>query len=227
MAWCWCNATESKPQNVSRNYMKRTAIITFLLISFNTILHSQSKIKKYYNSNFENISEKEFNDFLSKDNYHYNGFELEDQFAYILYQPKTKGKLSVEELEQLNKSLIKKGTINNNITIIIFYPGKDNCNGMERISTWNVFDYDYLRKIKKINSTNNFWIYKSDENLNYYHPKKVDWKKDDDQIIEKLFFKMHYPCASSAVIDKDGNYILNLGEFGKQHIWEDVIELTK
>lgn len=207
--------------------MKNTAITALLLISFNTILYSQSKINKYYNTNFENISEKEFNDFLSKDNYRYNGFELEDQFAFILYQRKTKGKLSAPELEELNKSLLKKGNINNNITIIIFYPGKDNCNGMERISTWNVFDNDYLKKVTKTNSINHFWIYKSDENLKYYHPKKVDWKKDDDQIIEKLFFKMHYPCASSAVIDKDGNYILNLGEFGKQHIWEDLKELSK
>jgi hypothetical protein len=206
--------------------MKKTALIALLLILFNSILYSQNKLNKYYNTNFENISEKEFNDFLLNDSYRYNSFELEDQFAFILYQRKTKGKLSTEELEKLNKSLLNKGNLNNNITIIIFYPGKDNCNGMERISTWNVFDNDYLKQAKK-NSFNNFWIYKSDENLKYYHPKKVDWKKDDDQIIEKLFFKMHYPCSSSAVIDKDGNYILNLGEFGKQHIWEDVRELTK
>ncbi len=38
---------------------------------------------------------------------------------------------------------------------------------------------------------------------------------------------MHYPCFSSAVIDKDGNYILNLGEFGKQDIRKDIQELTK
>ncbi|MQP53154.1 MULTISPECIES: hypothetical protein [unclassified Flavobacterium] len=207
--------------------MKRTALIALLLILFNTILYSQNKLNKYYNTNFENISEKEFNAFLLKGNYHYNGFELEDKFAFILYQPKTKGKLSTEELEKLNKSLLNKGNLNNNnITIIIFYPGKDNCNGMERNSTWNIFDNEYLKQVKK-NSFNSFWIYKSDENLKYYHPKKVDWKKDEDQIIENLFFKMHYPCFSSAVIDKDGNYILNLGEFGKQDIREDIQKLTK
>lgn len=207
--------------------MKRTLIITFSLILFNTTLYSQSKVKKYYNSNFDSISEKEFNNFLLKDNYVYISFELEDQSAFVLYQSKKRGKLTVEELEILNRSLINKGQINNNVTIIIFYPGKDYCNGMERISTWNIFDRDYLKKVNKINSINNFWIYKSDENLKYYHPQKVNWKKDDDQIIEKLFFIMHYPCFSSAVIDKEGNYILNLGEFGKQHIWDDVKELTR
>lgn len=206
--------------------MKKTALVSILLILFNTILYSQNKLKKYYNTNFENISENEFNDLLLKDNYSYNSFELEDEFAFILYQPKTRGKLSTEQLEKLNKSLLKKGNLNNNITILIFYPGKDNCNEMERNSTWNVFDNDYLKQVAK-NSFNSFWLYKNDEDLQYYHPKKVDWKKDDDQIIENLFFKMHYPCFSSAVIDKGGNYILNLGEFGKQHILEDIQELTK
>lgn len=207
--------------------MKRATLLLLLLITFHCILYSQNKTEKYFNSNFENISKKEFDDFILNDNYLYNVFEHKNQFEYILYQRKTRGKLALEELNKLNNSLIKKGTLDNNITIIIYYPGKDDCNGMERISTWNIFDTDYLRKIKKINSVNNFWIYKSDENLKYYQPNKVDWKNDNDQVVEKLFFKMHYPCFSSAVIDKDGNYILNLGEFGKQHIWEDVIELTK
>jgi hypothetical protein len=189
-------------------------------------LYSQNKLTKYYNTDFENISEKEFKDFLLKNNHQYNRFELEDQFAFILYQRKTKGKLSAEELEKLNISLLNKGSLNNNITIIIFYPGKDNCNNSNSISTWNVFDNDFLKKVEKKN-LNNFWIYKSDEDLKYYHPKKVDWKNDDDQVIEKTFFKMHYPCFSSAVIDKEGNYILNLGEFGKQNILEDIDELTK
>lgn len=197
-----------------------------MLFLFNTILYSQNKLTKYYNTDFENISEKEFKDFLLKNNHQYNRFELEDQFAFILYQRKTKGKLSAEELEKLNISLLNKGSLNNNITIIIFYPGKDNCNNSNSISTWNVFDNDFLKKVEKKN-LNNFWIYKSDEDLKYYHPKKVDWKNDDDQVIEKTFFKMHYPCFSSAVIDKEGNYILNLGEFGKQNILEDIDELTK
>ena len=197
-----------------------------MLFLFNTILYSQNKLTKYYNTDFENISEKEFKDFLLKNNHQYNRFELEDQFAFILYQRKTKGKLSAEELEKLNISLLNKGSLNNNITIIIFYPGKDNCNNSNSISTWNVFDNDFLKKVEKKN-LNNFWIYKSDEDLKYYHPKKVDWKNDDDQVIEKTFFKMHYPCFSFAVIDKEGNYILNLGEFGKQNILEDIDELTK
>jgi hypothetical protein len=205
---------------------KKITSITLLLFLFNTILYSQNKLTKYYNTDFENISEKEFKDFLLKNNHQYNRFELEDQFAFILYQRKTKGKLSAEELEKLNISLLNKGSLNNNITIIIFYPGKDNCNNSNSISTWNVFDNDFLKKVEKKN-LNNFWIYKSDEDLKYYHPKKVDWKNDDDQVIEKTFFKMHYPCFSSAVIDKEGNYILNLGEFGKQNILEDIDELTK
>lgn len=213
---------------MSRNHdLKRTALILCLLILFHSVLYSQNKTKEYYNADFENISEREFTDFSLQNNYRYNSFERDDQLIYILYQPKTKGKLSVMELKELNNSLSNKGEIDNPITILIFYPGIDPCNHIERTSTWNIFNHDYLRKVKKITSVNHFWIYKSDENLKYYYPNKIDWKKDDDQIIENLFFKMPYPCGSSAVIDKDGNYILNLGEFGKQDIWEDVKELTK
>lgn len=198
-----------------------------LLIIFCNMLYSQKIPQKYYNTSLEKISKEEFEDYSAKKNYRYNIFELKDQFAYVLYQPKTKGKLSKEELAILNESLQKKGTIKNNITVIIYYPGKDECNDTKRFSKWNIFDSDYLRKLKRISKTNNFWIYKNDENLKYYYSKLKNWKSNDDQIIEKLFFKIHYPCFSSAVIDKNGNYILNLGEFGKQDIWDDVKELTK
>lgn len=207
--------------------MKKRALIVLLLIVFNGILHSQNKVEKYYNSNFESISDKEFLASLENRIYRYTRFELEDQFACVLYKRKTNGKLSPEELLILNESLLKKGNLNNNITIIIFYPGRDIYNETDHITTWNVFDSDYLRKLKRINSTNNFWIFKSEGDLKYYQPEKADWKKDDNQIIEKLFFKIHYPCFSSAVIDKDGNYILNLGEFGKDEVWDAVKELTK
>ena len=41
MAWCWCNATESKPPNVRRNYKTRI-MIKELLVSFKENIESKS-----------------------------------------------------------------------------------------------------------------------------------------------------------------------------------------
>jgi len=206
--------------------MKKSLNLVYFVILLTSNLFSQNKEKKYYNTSFDSIGEKEFYNLLKRDNYNYNSFELADQHAYVLYQRKAKGKLSTDELAELNKYLLNMGSIDNKINVIIYYPGKDYCNKKEGNSTWNIFDSDYSKEVKKINTVNQFWIYKSDEDLKYYYPKKVQWRKDEGQFIENLFFKMHYPCFSSAIIDEDGNYILNLGEFGKHEIWKYLKELS-
>ena len=203
-----------------------TFVITLFLINFQ-ILFSQSKVENYYNVNFEKISKEEFEKTSNQKGYRYNRFDLEDQIANILYQPKTRGKLTLEEFSSIKNQLNKIASLKNGYIIIIYYPGKDRCNGMERNSTWNIFDRDYGKEVTKLVENNQFWIYKNNENLKYYYPKKINWKKDENQVFEKLFFKMHYPCFSSTVIDEKGNFISNLGEFGKQSIIEDIKELKK
>ena len=188
---------------------------------------AQSKAENYYDVNFQKISKNDFDNFSKQKNYRYNQFDLEDQVANILYQPKTKGKLTKEEFDIVKNQVSKINPLKNGYIIIIYYPGKDRCNGMERNSTWNIFDRDYQKEVNKLVENNQYWIYKNEENLKYYYPKKINWKKDENQLIENLFFKMHYPCSSSAVIDNEGNYILNLGEFGKQDIIEDIKTLKK
>ena len=203
------------------------AFITFLFLINSQILFSQSKAENYYNINFEKISKEEFEKTSKQKEYRYNQFDLEDQIANILYQPKTKGRLTAEEFSLVKNQLNKINSLKNGYIIIIYYPGKDKCNGMERNSTWNIFDRDYAKEINKLAENNQFWIYKNDEKLKYYYPEIINWKKDENQIFEKLFFKMHYPCFSSTVIDENGNFISNLGEFGKQSIIEDIKELKK
>ena len=73
------------------------AFITFLFLINSQILFSQSKAENYYNANFEKISKEEFKKTSKQKEYRYNQFDLEDQIANILYQPKTKGRLTAEE----------------------------------------------------------------------------------------------------------------------------------
>lgn len=204
----------------------KTLVSIVLIICFNSI-YSQKKIATYFDENLNEINESEFNALTIQPNYQYNTYELNEQVANIAYKRKTTGKLSLEEFDLLKQALKFKGNLNNKLTVIIFIPSLDNCNKENQNSTWNVFDRDYLKKLGNISDFNHFWIYKNDENLKYYYPKKNNWQFDNDQVIEKIFFKMHYPCFSFVVIDEYGNYISNFGEFGKQTVWEYSRELLK
>lgn len=96
---------------------------------------------------------------------------------------------------------------------------------MERVSTWNVFDHDFIPQLNSIARIKPFWVYKNDENLKYFHPKEVKWRLDEEQLIEKTFFIKPYPCFSFVAIDKTGRYISIFGEFGKQQVWKVCEEL--
>lgn len=206
--------------------MRITLLYLFIFISNFYLAQTQSKPINYYNYELENIPKTEFDRAIRVKNYRYNRYDLDDQVANILYQNKTTGKLESEEFSQLKNYLGKIEPLKNDILIIIYYPGKDRCNRGQSSSTWNIFDNDFIRKVNKISTTHVFWIYKNDEDLKYYYPKKINWQKDENKLIENLFFKMHYPCFSSATIDRDGNFISNLGEFGKQSVIDDVREST-
>lgn len=198
-----------------------------LFICFQTII-AQSKPEKYYGINFEEISKQEFEKSVKKEKvFNYNQYNIEDHITKILYKRKTTGKLNNEELSLLKKELSKIGPLENEITILIFYPGKDECNNRSNSLSIDFFRKEYKNKLDRITKYNHFWIYKTDEDLKYYHPEKINWEKDNDRVIEKLFFKMHYPCFSSAVVDRYGNYRLNLAEFSTDQIVEDVKIIKK
>ena len=202
----------------------RTILCLIIMFNFNFV-KSQIKDRSYQNENFELISEIEFNTLSYKKNYSFNVYEGETEILKILYKRKKTGKLSDNDFEILKQSLKSKGNILNKLTVIIFYPGLDECNFKNENSQWTIFDSDYLRNLNKFSKNNHFWIYKSDENLQYYYPKKINWQLDDNLTIENIFFKMHYPCFSFVVIDNFGNYIANFGEFGKHTVWEYSKEL--
>lgn len=104
--------------------------------------------------------------------------------------------------------------------VIIYYPGDDPCNSSgspnpELVKEWHdelekgVYD---MAKVKPI------YIYKNDDGLKKYR-RHLDWKKDPEGMIERLFFKYHYPCSSFVVISKEGHFVSYFGEFGKEYVW--------
>lgn len=206
--------------------MKITFIFLISIISLSS-LFSQDKKKKFYNEDIQEITEKEF---YNQNNNRVNlplYFESDSIISGVLIKRENKGKLTSKKYAETLKNISPNKKLKNDFIIIIYYPGKDKCNGREIVSTWNIFDKDYEKKLKKNNSVDLFWIYKNDENLKFYHPDDVLWQKDKNEFIEKLFFELHYPCFSAVVIDKQGNYISYFGEFGKHNIWEIVKKLKK
>lgn len=198
----------------------------YLIALFFNLSFSQDKKTIFYDENNKVVSKFEYQ---RRANHFSNlslNFENDTLIGSILIKRKIYGKLNDSIFTTLKKMFSLENELTKELIVIIYYPGKDRCNNArEKMSPWNIFDNDYLRKLNKIASNNHLWIYKNDEDLEYFYPKKVKWQADKDQFVEDLFFNNHYPCFSSVVLDKQGNYISYLGEFGKQVIWEIALEL--
>jgi len=110
---------------------------------------------------------------------------------------------------------------------IIYYPGKDPCNssGTATKNSRKIWYRELERKLRKITDTEPIYIYKDKEGIDKY-PDTMDWYKDPYQIIEKLFFKYHYPCSSFVVISKTGEFSSYFGEVSKENVWEAAEKMT-
>lgn len=105
--------------------------------------------------------------------------------------------------------------------VIIYYPGKDRCNSSgttntEWIKSWYGQLEDGLNQVAQVKP---LYIFKDNDGLEKYNGI-LNWKKDPEKTIERLFFEYHYPCSSFVVISKNGDYISYFGEFGKEYVWE-------
>lgn len=204
--------------------MKKTSIITFLLCAM--FCFSQKKTI-YYNEAMAKISKEYFENHLDNSRNLHLAFESDSLITNVLVTRKNYGKLSDPAFKVLKNSLSETSNFDKNLIIIMFYPGEDPCNHREENSRRGFHVQPYLKKLKKINSFEHFWVYKSYGQLQYYQPDEINWQHDKEQTVEKLFFNYHYPCSSFVVLDKEGNYICYYGESGDDKVFEFSKELTK
>ena len=115
--------------------------------------------------------------------------------------------------------------------MIDYNPGISTCNTSNQgISSWNIYDSDYIRKLNKIHPSNHFWIYKPQSKvaLKYHHSQRIDWIQDPNEIVEKLFFPFGpISCYGLVIISENGNYISYHTEYGKQDFWKFTKELLE
>lgn len=110
--------------------------------------------------------------------------------------------------------------------VIIYYPGSDPCNSTGNID-FIISTYKEIEKgVNKIAKATTFYVYKDIKGLERYK-NAIPWIKDSEQIVEKLFFKYHYPCSSFTVISKNGNYSSYFGEFYKDLVLETSKKLNR
>ena len=193
--------------------MKCKLLVCVFILSFQ-FTHSQKK--KYYLDEYsKQITKKEFNNF---DNSHLKYLKLsyENDTAKInkIERRELRGKLDEEKYHAIIRFLAKKDSkiVDSTKTIIInYYPGADQCNSTgNNYYLMNLYK-DYLKDVDALKNVNQYFFYKSDDGLDFF--KELNWLSDDKKIMELLFFPLHYPCHSYAIIFPKGGFYVYKGEY--------------
>lgn len=112
--------------------------------------------------------------------------------------------------------------------IIIYYPGKDRCNssGSATKESKNLWHDQMIEGLSQLKVPKPIYIYHKHAEIN----RKFDllnWHKDPQGIVERLFFPYHFPCGSFVGISKNGRYFSVYGEYGKSAVWKTAKYLLK
>jgi len=99
--------------------------------------------------------------------------------------------------------------------VVIFYPGKDECNSARGTSDPKTLSSDHaavLRYVKKHDAAAPVYLYQQPHGLEKYEGIQ-EWIPDPEGVFSQNFFSFPYPCRSFVVISPRGNYRAILGEF--------------
>lgn len=99
--------------------------------------------------------------------------------------------------------------------VVIFYPGKDECNSARSTSDPKTLKSDQLavlKYVKKHGTAAPLYLYHQTHGLEKYEGIQ-EWIPDPEGLFAKQFFSFPYPCRSFVVISPKGNYRAILGEF--------------
>lgn len=197
-----------------------------LILIFGFLMYSCSSLKlrnnslKYFKENNVEIDKVKFNQILSTNKFLVIQGDSTNYKKLILREKR--GKITNRaSLELLLEKVINRELDTTKPIVIIYYPGKDRCNSNDSSKTESRKNWfkNLEEGIYKIAKTKPIYIYKDKDGLKKYDGI-LTWHKDPESIVEKLFFKHHYPCSSFVVISKDGNYVSYFGEFSKNYLWE-------
>lgn len=99
--------------------------------------------------------------------------------------------------------------------VVIFYPGKDECNSAASTSDPKLLRSNHeavLKYAKKFGTAPPVYLYQQAHGLEKYAGIHT-WIPDPEGAFARQFFQFPYPCKSFVVISPKGNYRAILGEF--------------
>lgn len=200
--------------------------ITILLICFCNFISFSQKKELYVNDDFEYISKTEF-DKKSDQPLDYNlRFELDSTYLNVKVSRYKKGKIELKVLDSIKNEFYKNKNeefSDNDIFLINYYPGNDKCSSDGYKSNFKSKYNQYRRRFDKIENLKQLFVYKSDDGLKVFG-NKIDWQSDINNLIEKTFYPIPYPCGGYVIIDSKGNYISERGEYS---YWKGLINEIK
>lgn len=196
-----------------------------LLLGLITISTFAQKKEIYLTDDLIEITQTDFNKTDDPYNFYNLQFELDTLIANVKVQRIKKGKITTELLNLIKSELstISRESIpSNNFIVINYYHGLDRCSSTADKSFVRNKYKRFLKEVKKMDNVSQFFMYKSPEGTNDYG-EQINWVKDEFGTIEKAFLPIHYPCGSYVLIDSNGNYYVQKGEYNI----EQIIDLLK
>tara|TARA_B100000795_G_scaffold264965_1_gene246163 strand:+ start:4754 stop:5398 length:645 start_codon:yes stop_codon:yes gene_type:complete len=197
----------------------KTKLFT-LILGLITISTFGQKKEMYLNDDLVEITQTDFKKADVPYKFYNLRFELDSLFANVKVQRIRKGKITNELLDSIKSELLTisgDSIPKNNFIIINYYHGLDRCNSSGDKSYVRAKYKRFLKKINKTKNISQFFMYKSPEGTKEYG-KQLNWIKDEFGTIEKIFLPLHYPCGSYVLINSDGNYYVQKGEYNIERI---------
>ena len=105
--------------------------------------------------------------------------------------------------------------------IIIYYPGKDRCNSSSYATkeSRKLWHSQMIEGLSQLKVPKPIYIYHKDTKIERKF-NFLNWYKDPQGIVERLFFPYHFPCGSFVGVSKNGRYFSVYGEYGKAAVWK-------
>ncbi|MFK7781959.1 hypothetical protein, partial [Psychroserpens sp.] len=207
----------------------QTMRLTFVFVFFTLLGFGQQKPIAYYNEDGVKISKQEFTDIKRNRKNLDLYFENDTTQIGLLFTRQKFGQLDKKTFSNLKSYLtqISKKPINSTQNIVINYLTEYPITKIDSSlkSSWNVLDKDYPKKLNRIADINQFWITSPESSMkNYYHyyiRYKIDWIRDKENLIKKLFFPYEVKYGIYILIKPDGKFYYYIGEHSKFQIWKN------
>lgn len=173
------------------------------------------KKKYYYNENLKPLTQEEFKSNKFNKNYFVHKYEKDTADIFIKILAQETGRLPKKINDSIRKELAtfsKEKLASKNTIVINYFPKSDKCRPDKKWDYNSRLRYKrYLKQFKTKENISQYFIFKDEKSVNNFG-KHFNWYLDKNQLIEKTFFKFHYPCASYVIIRPNGNFYSKKGD---------------